>query len=107
MFHHNQQPWGGRIPLKTSPNVYVFQMYKHWKGAWKYRIIGNSLKEGWNLGIDTSLRILSIESLLAPHVLEPILKVGWNFGTFSFHFSNFERILGFKIRHANLGFREF
>ena len=38
-----------------------------------------SFKEGWNQGFDLSMRIIFIKSLLASCVLEPILKVGWNF----------------------------
>ena len=38
-----------------------------------------SLKEGWNYGFDPSLRKLPIKSLLACYVLEPIMKIGWNF----------------------------
>ena len=34
-----------------------------------------SLNEEWNLELDSSLRILSIKSLLAHHVSERILKV--------------------------------
>jgi hypothetical protein len=38
-----------------------------------------SLEEEWNHGFDLSLRELSMKSLLARHVLEPILKVECRF----------------------------
>ena len=38
-----------------------------------------SLKKGPNRGFDPSLRKVSIKSSLAHHVLELIVKVGWNF----------------------------
>lgn len=48
--------------------------------------------------------ILSTKSSLARHLLEPIIvyqKLGDNFGTSSFHFSNFERLIKPKIGYAH------
>ena len=60
-----------------------------------------SLKEGSNRGFDPSLRKLFIKSFLARCMLEPILKIGANFDPSSSHLSNFEIILGSKIRHVH------
>ena len=60
-----------------------------------------SLEKGLNCACDHSLRKLSIKSSLARHTLEPILKVGWNFWDPSSHLSNFERIIGSKIRYVH------
>ena len=38
-----------------------------------------SIKEGQNHGFDPSLNMLSIRSMLAHHVSEPILKIGCKF----------------------------
>ena len=48
-------------------------------------------------GFDPSLRKLSTKELGSPRIVKPIFE-SWGeiFGTFSFHFSNFEKVLEFK-----------
>ena len=48
-----------------------------------------SLKEGQNRGFGPFLRKFSIKSRLARRVLEPILKVGWNYLNFLFLLERF------------------
>ena len=53
-------------------------------------------------GFDPSLRKLSTKELGIPRIVKPIFE-SWGeiFGTFFFHFSNFERILGSKRGYAH------
>ena len=65
-------------------------------------VIYTSFKEGWNCGLDTSQRKLSIKSLLAHHVSYPILKGGWNFWDLLFPPQKLgKKIIRSKIRYVH------
>ena len=82
----------------TSHNFGISTLLKH---ELTIKLFVKSSKEGQNCGLNPSLKKPSIKSSLARCVLEPILKVRCNYETSSFHISNYERILGSKIRYAH------
>ena len=61
----------------------IFTTTKRWdtffQFCWTSKLSKQSLKDGPNSGFFHSLRKLSMKSSLACCVLEPVLKVGWNF----------------------------
>ena len=61
-----------------------------------------SFNEGWNLGFDPSSRKPSITSSLLIVYHSMFWKSGGTFGTSSFHFSKFERVLGLKIGYEHV-----
>ena len=62
---------------------------------WQNRVFRKVPQRGMKLWVWSFFEILVIKCLLAHHVLEPVLKVGWPFLDLFFPSLNFERI--FKI----------